>query len=86
MDVIDRFNCLMVENGIDQDRANRISDSIRHEYAGERVYVNKRSEFVSNEIMRALKNGASLDDIIKCYKVSKITAYRMMRKAKGRKS
>lgn len=82
MDVIDRVKQLIVENGLDQEKASKIESVIRFEYGGELVYFPKKSETIKESIFKDLKNGASENDIIRKFRVSKITAYRMMRKVK----
>jgi len=80
MDVIDRFNDLMVANGVDPSSAGRISESIRREYCGGLIYVPKKSEAQKRKIEEDIKNNIPQDKIAKKYSISKITVYRMMRK------
>jgi Mor family transcriptional regulator len=82
VDVIDRVTELIIENGIEQEKANAIASTIRLEYGGEMVYFPKRSESVRESIFRELKNGASQNDIVRKFRVSKMTVHRMMRKIK----
>lgn len=80
MDVIDRVTELIVENGLDQDRASEIATTIRFEYGGELVYFPKKSETVRETILKELAKGASENDIVRRFRVSKRTVYRLMRK------
>lgn len=80
MDVIDRFNDVMVANGVDPASAVKISESIRREYCGGLIYVPKKSEAVKERIAADIKNNIPHDKIARKYSISKITVYRMMRK------
>lgn len=80
MDVIDRFNDVMIASGIDQISAERISESVRREFCGGLIYVPKRSEAQKERIADDIRNNIPHEKIAKKYSISKITVYRMMRK------
>lgn len=80
MDLIDRFNDVMVANGVDPSNAVRISESIRREYCGGLIYVPKKSCAERARIVEDIKNNVPHEKIAKKYSISKITVYRMMRK------
>ena len=80
MDLIDRLNDVMVANGIDPDRAVKISESIRREYCGGLIYVPKKSCAERERIAEDIRNNVPHEKIAKKYSISKITVYRMMRK------
>jgi Mor family transcriptional regulator len=82
VDVIDRMTELIIENGIEKEKADEIASTIRFEYGGELVYFPKRSETVRETILKELSAGASENDIIRKFRVSRKTVYRMIRKIK----
>ncbi|SFI75360.1 hypothetical protein SAMN05428978_103247, partial [Nitrosomonas sp. Nm34] len=52
MDVIDRMTELIIQNGIEKEKADEIASTIRFEYGGELVYFPKRSETVRETIFK----------------------------------
>lgn len=85
MDLIDRFNDVMVANGIDPDSAVKISESVRREYCGGLIYVPKKSCAERERIAEDIRNNVPHEKIAKKYSISKITVYRMMRKIRNQR-
>lgn len=87
MDVIDRINDLMLENGIDPSCAVKIANSIRYEFCGDFLYVPKKSEAKKEEDKRRINNdirsNIPCDIIAKRHGVSINTVYRMARIMRG---
>lgn len=83
MDVIDRFNDLMVKNGVDPICAVKISNSIRHEFCGGLIYVPKKSEAEKEKINDEIRSNVPHEKIAKRYGISKITVYRMSKKIRS---
>lgn len=83
MDVIDRFNDLMVANGVEPSNAIKISESIRREFCGGLIYVPKKSEAKKEKINEDIRNNIPHEKIAKKYSISRITVYRMKRKLRN---
>ena len=65
MDLIDRFNDVMVANGVDPSNAVRISESIRREYCGGLIYVPKKSCAERERIAEDIRNNVPHEKIAK---------------------
>ena len=85
MDLIDRFNDVMVANGVDQSNAVRISELVRREYCGGLIYVPKKSCAERERIAEDIRNNVPHEKIAKKYSISKTTVYRMMRKIRNQR-
>ena len=83
MDVIDRLDCLLIEQGVDELAAHRISGMMRQEYCGGLIYVPKKSEAIREQIFDEIRQHVPRDKIVKRYGISKTTVYRMTEKIKG---
>ena len=80
MDVIDRFNDVMVANGVDASDAIRISELVRKEFCGGLIYVPKKSEAEKEKISADIRNNVRHDTIAKKYGISQVTVWRMSKK------
>lgn len=83
MDVIDKFNAVMVENGIEPSTAERISESVRLEFCSDRFYIPKKSKTCKERIETDIKNNIPREKIAKKYQISAITVWRMSKKIMG---
>jgi len=85
MDVIDRINEILVENGVLPANAKKIANSVRHEYGGEMVYVPKRSPTYKEALIRDLKTSGNFKLLAKEHRVHYNTVRRMAKKLRRKK-
>ncbi|WP_299078938.1 Mor transcription activator family protein [uncultured Paraglaciecola sp.] len=85
MDVIDRISEILVENGVLPANAEKITNSVRHEYGGEMVYVPKRSHLYKEAIMRDLRTSGNFKLLAKEHRVHYNTVRRMAKKLRRSK-
>ena len=86
MDVIDRLSQIISAHDIGVDTANRIAESVRHEFQGELVYVPKRSEQQKESIQKDLRSGIHYKAVASKYSISERTALRWFHKVRRRKN
>ena len=85
MDVIDRIEDVLVENGVSIDKASNICVYLRNEYAGDMIYVPKRSSASKIAIFEDLKTNGNFRFLAKKHNVSVMTISRMYKKLRGLK-
>jgi Mor family transcriptional regulator len=83
MDVIDRFSEIICECGIEREKAEKIADRMRHEYAGERVYIPVISGNEKQKMINDLLMTGNHKKVAKKYRVSLSTTYRIMRRIRN---
>lgn len=83
IDIVTRFFELLAEAdpSLSKSLAAEMERQIRHEFAGERVYIAKRDDALSERIAEKF-NGRNVREIAREMHVSRRTVYRSIKKAR----
>lgn len=83
IDIVTRFFELLAEAApsLSESLAIEIERQIRHEFAGERVYIQKRTDALSERIAEKF-NGRNVRELAREMHVSRRTIYRSIKKAR----
>lgn len=83
IDLITRFFELLAEAApsLSESLAEEIERQIRHEFAGERVYIHKRNDALATRIAEKF-NGRNVRDLSNDLRVSRRTVYRVIKKSR----
>ena len=83
-DIVTRFFELLAEAApsLSESLAIEMERQIRHEFAGERVYIAKRDETLAVRIAEKF-NGRNVRDLSRELRVSRRTVYRALKKSRN---
>lgn len=83
IDIVTRFFELLAQAApsLSESLALEIEHQIRHEFAGERVYIAKRDDALAERIAEKF-NGRNVREIAREMHVSRRTVYRSIKKAR----
>lgn len=79
-DIVLRFSELLINAGLDQQKISNVADTVRHEYAGSRVYVRKYDPLLDEKVLESLRRCGNVRKVAQEMRLNKTTVYKIIRR------